>query len=124
MPARSASAASRRTRGSRSASRPRRVKLRAPRRQIRWDRAGRAALLVVLAAVAVLYIEHTLSYLATRSEANAQLTTEHRLMRENAALAAQAHSLTQPATIQRDARALGMVRVGERSYVVSGLSRR
>lgn len=79
---------------------------------------------MVLAAVAVLYVQHTLSYLATRSAADAQLATEHQLMRENAALAAHTRSLTQPATIQRDARALGMVRVGERSYVVSGLPRR
>lgn len=122
-PARTASAASRRARSTRgsSRSRPRRAALRGPRPQIRWDRAGRAALLVVLAVVAALYVERTLSYLTIRSQADSQLATVHQLTRENAALADRAKSLTQPATIARDARALGMARVGERSYVVSGL---
>ena len=79
-------------------------------------------MLVVLAVVAGLYVQHALSLLATRSQAERQLGVVQRLVHENAALAKQAQSLSDPATIQRDARALGMVRPGERPYVVTGLS--
>ena len=41
---------------------------------------------------------------------------------ERAAGRRAASSLTQPATIVRDARALGMVRPGERAYVITGHS--
>ena len=44
------------------------------------------------------------------------------LVRQNAALARQERSLSNPATIVRDARALGMVRPGERPYVITGHS--
>ena len=43
------------------------------------------------------------------------------LTQENANLAKQQRSLSDPATIVRDARALGMVRQGERPYVITGL---
>ena len=43
------------------------------------------------------------------------------LTRSNASLRAQQRSLSDPATILRDARALGMVRAGEHPYVVTGL---
>jgi cell division protein FtsB len=76
---------------------------------------------VVLGVVAGLYIQHALAYLSTRSQTDAQLTIVHRLTKENAALVAEQQSLNNPATIERDARALGMVRAGERPYVVSGL---
>ena len=43
-----------------------------PRLRIRWDRAGRVGLLVVLAVVVGLYAQHTLSYFSTRSQAPAR----------------------------------------------------
>jgi hypothetical protein len=100
---------------------PRRVALRAPSVRIRWDRVGRAGLLVVLAIVIGLYVQHTLSYLSTRSQAEHQQAIVQQLTRENAGLVKLQRSLTDPATIVRDARALGMVRQGERPYVISGL---
>src|SRR5437660_9361668 len=120
--ARSATAAPRRSRATtRSRPRPRRVAARGPSMRVRWDRVGRIGLLVVLAVVAGLYVRQGLSLLSTRSQAEQQLAIVHRLSRDNAALQKQQASLNDPATIERDARDLGMVRVGERPYVVTGL---
>ena len=91
--------------------------------RIRWDRVGRVCLLAVFAIVIGLYIQHALGYLADRSQADQQAAVARRLQRDNARLAAQQQSLNDPATITRAARALGMVRPGERPYVVTGLSR-
>src|SRR5436305_5415987 len=88
--------------------RPRRIERK--RARVRWDRVGRTGLLVVLAVVAALYAQHTLSYFSTRSQADAQLSIVHRLIKENASLAKQERALNDLATIERDARALGMVR--------------
>jgi cell division protein FtsB len=71
--------------------------------------------------VAALYVKQGLSLLSTHAQAAQQLTIVHRLQRENARLERQRASLNDPATIERDARALGMVRPGERPYVVTGL---
>jgi len=82
---------------------------------------GRTSLLIVLAVVAGLYIQHAIEYLTTRAQAHHQRAQVQRLARANAQLRAQQKSLNDPATIKRDARALGMVQSGERSYAVVGL---
>jgi cell division protein FtsB len=88
---------------------------------VRWDRVGRVGLLVVLCVVAGLYVQQGLAYLSVRSQANRQRAIVEQLKRSNASLRAQQRSLNDPATILRDARALGMVRVGEHPYEVTGL---
>lgn len=120
-PARSAAAVPRRHTRT-PPPKPRRVPLRAPRLRVRWDRAGRIGLLVVLAVVVGLYVQHTLAYLSIRAQASRQQGIVGRLERQNAALARQQTSLSDPATIVRDARRLGMVRPGERPYVITGLA--
>lgn len=87
---------------------------------VRWDRLGRVGLLLVLAVVLGLYVQHTLSYLSTRGQADRALATVQQLARDNHALEREQTSLTNPATIIRDARALGMVQAGERPYVITG----
>jgi cell division protein FtsB len=89
--------------------------------RVRWDRVGRVGLLVVLVVVAGLYVQHALAYLNTRAQADQQQAIVDRLTRQNARLSRQQKSLDDPATIQADARALGMVKAGERPYVVIGL---
>jgi cell division protein FtsB len=101
---------------------PRRVVLRGPKLRVRWDRAGRVGLLIVLGVVVGLYVQHTLSYMATRSQASHQEAIVDRLARQNASLARQQAALSQPGTIVQDARALGMVRPNERPYVITGHS--
>jgi cell division protein FtsB len=93
---------------------------RAPKLRVRWDRAGRAGLLVVLAVVVGLYAQHTLSYLQTRSQTGRQEALVDSLARQNANLLREQQSLNDPATIVRDARALGMVRPNERPYAIIG----
>src|SRR5450755_227198 len=123
-PARSAAAAPRPSRQPpRPRTGPRKMPHRASAMRVRWDRVGRVGLLVVLAAVMGLYAAHTLAYLSTRAEANRQSAVVHQLTLENAALLKQQRSLNDPATVQRDARALGMVLPGERPYVITGLSK-
>jgi cell division protein FtsB len=94
----------------------------APAPRIRWDRVGRLALLLVLLVVVGLYVQHALSYFAVRAQAAQQRAIVERLSKQNAQLASEQRSLTNPATIVRDARALGMVRVGEHPYVIIGSS--
>jgi cell division protein FtsB len=91
---------------------------------VRWDRVGRTGLLIVLVAVAGLYLQQGIDYLSTRSAANGARATAVQLARQNAVLQRQANALKNPVTIKRDARALGMVKSGERSYVVVGLPNR
>lgn len=119
-PARSTAAPRRHTRTSPRAARRRVTQRRRPLR-LRWERIGRVALLVVLAVVVGLYVQRTLTYLSVRSQAHQQEAIVLQLTRQNANLMRRQHALTNPATIQQDARALGMIRPGERSYAVTGL---
>jgi cell division protein FtsB len=91
------------------------------RGRVRWDRVGRVGLLVVLCVVAGLYVQQALAYLSVRAQASHQRAIVQELQRSNASLRAQQRSLNNPVTILRDARALGMVRVGEHPYEVTGL---
>ena len=89
--------------------------------RVRWDRLGRIALLVVLLVVAGLYVRQGLSLLSTHAHAQRELAIVQRLRRENAKLVRERNTLNDASTIERDARALGMVRPGEHPYVVTGL---
>jgi cell division protein FtsB len=78
-------------------------------------------LLVVLAVVLGLYVQQGLTYLSTRSQANQQAAIVQRLARQHRQLIRQQNSLNNPATIVKEARELGMVKAGERPFVVTGL---
>lgn len=75
----------------------------------------------MLAVVAGLYVQNAIEFLTTRLQADHQKANVQRLARENAALRKQQQSLSNPVTIEHDARVLGMVQAGERPYVVMGL---
>jgi cell division protein FtsB len=89
--------------------------------RVRWDRVGRVALLVTLAIVICLYIQPALSILRTWRAERQQASVVRQLIHSNASLRRQIKSLNDPATIVADARTLGMVRTGEKPYVVLGL---
>ena len=93
---------------------------RPPKLRVRWERVGRIGLLVVLTVVVGLYVEHTLSYVATRSQSERQQAIVTKLTRQNAQLAKETKALNTSSTIISQARALGMVRPNERPYVVTG----
>lgn len=78
---------------------------------------------MTLAIVVCLYIQPALSILKTWRAERQQASIVHQLLRSNASLARQVKSLNNPATIVTDARALGMVRPGEKPYVVLSLPR-
>jgi type II secretory pathway pseudopilin PulG len=82
---------------------------------------GRVTMLVVLAIVGVLYGEHIISLLGTRAQAQGERSIVRALARQNRALLAQQRALSDPSVIQLRARALGMVRAGERSYAITGV---
>ena len=118
-PARHATAAPRRQPRQPPRRRPRLIAPSA-RLRVRWERVGRVGLLVVLAVVVGLYVEHTLSYFSTRAQATQQQAIVNRLAHQNAGLARETKSLNDPQTIVSEARALGMVRPNERPYVIIG----
>ena len=91
---------------------------------IRWDRLARIALLTVLLLVAAIGVRGLASFMSTRAEGSQQLAIVQQLERQHSQLVAQDRALKQPSTVIRDARALGMVRVGEQPFVVTGLPRR
>jgi cell division protein FtsB len=82
---------------------------------------GRIALLVVLLVVVGLYFQQGVRLFSVRSQDKQQQRIVQQLSKENAALVREQKSLTNPATIEREARVLGMVRTGERPYVITGL---
>ena len=96
----------------------RRIPARPP---IRWDRIGRVALLCVLGLVLYLYIGPTRTWFSTWHESKQRATQLHALQTENAKLRARRDELRKPGTLEAEARAQGMVRAGEKGYVVRGL---
>ena len=89
--------------------------------RVRWDRVGRVALLLVLGLVLLLYVGPARSYVQTWRESKAKTRELHTLQAENQRLLARRRALREPASLEREARRLGMVRDGERSFVVRGL---
>lgn len=91
--------------------------------RVRWDRIGRLALLLVLLALVYLYAGAARSYWATLEVGKEKRAEVQRLERENARLRARKRALGQASTLETEARKLGMIRPGERPYVVHNLPR-
>ena len=89
--------------------------------RIRWDRLGRWALLLVFAGVLYLYVGPTRAWLSAYEEAGAKRAEVASLKAHNEELRAERKRLRSADAIEREARRLGMVRAGERAYVVEGL---
>jgi cell division protein FtsB len=90
---------------------------------VRWDRVGRVALLLLLGVVLLLYVNPAINYFRTWQAANTKHDEVSRLQAENKRLRARKAALTQQATLVHEARALGMVKPGERAYLIRGLPR-
>jgi cell division protein FtsB len=91
--------------------------------RIRWDRVGRIALLCVLVGMAYLYVGPTLSWIETYKEAGERRAEVAALKVHNRELRQRRDQLKRPGTLEREARLRGMVRAGERAYVVQNLPR-
>ena len=100
-----------------AATRKRRVRARS-RGRVRWDRLGRLALLGVLVVILGLYISPAKHWVEQSSTSKAQKQELQTLNQENAALKRRLRGLRDPATLENEARRLGMVKEGERSYVI------
>jgi cell division protein FtsB len=91
---------------------------------IRWDRLGRVGLLTLLGIILLLYISPAKHWFEQSRTASAQAEELQHLEAENARLAKRAALLKNPDTLEQEARKLGMVRVGERSYVIENPPKR
>jgi cell division protein FtsB len=90
--------------------------------RVRWDRIARCTLLVVLVGVLFLYIGPARSYLSTYHRAQAARSQVAALERQNRSLKAERRALRSPLAVDRTARRLGMIKAGERPFVVRGLT--
>lgn len=88
---------------------------------IRLDRVTRVALLGVAVVVLALYVGPLLSFISTNREAGERRAHVEELRKENRELRARRAALKHPGALEQEARRLGMVRPGERAYVLRGL---
>jgi cell division protein FtsB len=91
---------------------------------IRWDRVARAALLGTLGVVLLLYISPLHRWVTQRGLANQQNQELQQLQKQNTQLRSHIKLLHDPTALEAEARKLGMVRRGEREYVVRNLPKR
>jgi cell division protein FtsB len=89
--------------------------------RIRWDRLGRWALLFVLALIVYLYVGPARTWVSTWQEARSKRQEVAALRAQNERLRARRDDLRRASSLEREARRLGMVKAGERAYIVEGL---
>ena len=81
------------------------------------------ALLAVLGAILLLYVSPTKHWIEQSGTAGEQRRELSELMSENRQLKRRVRELRSPGALEREARRLGMVRKGERSYVIENLDK-
>ena len=94
------------------------------RSTIRWDRVGRFGLAAMLGVILLLYISPAKHWIEQSQTADEQNTELRDLTREHRRLVRQVRTLDSPGALEREARRLGMVREGERAYVIENLPSR
>jgi cell division protein FtsB len=77
----------------------------------------------VLALIAYLYFGPARDWISTYREADVKRAEVAALQAENRELRKRKRDFQQPQALEREARKLGMVKAGERAYVVRGLPR-
>jgi cell division protein FtsB len=95
----------------------------AARPNIRWDRLSRVFLLGVLSVILLMYVSPLTRWVTQKGTAQADTAELHQLETTNAGLKARLKSLQSPQALELRARALGMVKQGERSFVIENLPR-
>jgi cell division protein FtsB len=88
---------------------------------IRWDRLGRVALLGTLVVILFSYASPARQWIKQSDTAGHQKQELSELSKENRGLKQRLRALRDPGALEREARRLGMVRAGERSYVIENL---
>ena len=87
---------------------------------IHWHRVGRLALLFVLGVILLLYIRPVVHWVQQRTTAEHSRQDLRRLQGEHDRLQTRLRSLSGPGALERNARSMGMVKQGERAYVIEG----
>ncbi|HYJ22753.1 MAG TPA: septum formation initiator family protein [Solirubrobacterales bacterium] len=105
----------------RPAARRRRPAARSGASRVNWDRVGRIALTLVLAAVLYSYLNPAIDFVRTYTATTAAKAQQHELQRENTRLHQRIQSTDDPIVVERMARAQGMVAEGETPVTVRGL---
>ena len=86
--------------------------------RIRWDRVGRWTLICVFALVIYLYIGPARNWVSTYAEAKRKRQDVAALRAENKRLQERRQRLARPGAVELEARALGLVKGGEKLYVI------
>ena len=120
MPAASASQAASRRRSGSARKGSRGASLQAAAR-VRWDRLGRLAMLLVLFALVFLYLGTGLHMFSTWRQSNRTGARVAAMEREHRKLLGEHNQLSSQSNLEVHARALGMQRSDEQTYVVGNL---
>src|SRR5918996_230028 len=88
------------------------------RSRIHWDKLGRVALVIVLFAILVSYVNPVVNFVDAWRDSRAERSSLAELKGENRKPRERLGGLDAPDAAERAARKLGMVAEGERSYVV------
>ena len=88
---------------------------------IRWDRLGRVALLITLIVIVFSYLSPARHWLQQSGTSKRQKQELSDLSAQKIKLQRRLRALRDPGALEREARHLGMVRVGERAYVIENL---
>lgn len=104
----------------RPAARKRRPAARVGPSRIKWDRVGRIALTLVLAAVLYSYLNPAIDFVKTYTGTTAAKAKRLELLKENQQLHRKIQNSDDPLVIQQQARAQGMVQEGEQPLVARG----
>ena len=88
--------------------------------RVDWDRFGRVALVIVLFVVVILYVNPVSSFLDAYKERKAEESRLAEVKAEHSALSKQTGAFEDPDAAELEAKKLGMVGAGERSYVIRG----
>ena len=88
---------------------------------MRWDRLGRLALLFLLVALLYLYLSAGIHMLSKWSQDGRTSAAVVALKHEHAQLLAQHEVLARQATLEAEARQLGMIKPGEQPFIATGL---
>jgi cell division protein FtsL len=89
--------------------------------RVRWDRLGRIAMLFVLVALLFLYLSTGLHMLSTWQQSRHTDARVAQMQAEHKRLIAEHNRLSSQSNMEQSARALGMQRPDEQTYIIGGL---
>jgi hypothetical protein len=89
--------------------------------RVRWDRLGRAAMLCVSAALVYLYLSAGVHMFSTWRQAKHDSAVVATMRHEHALLLRRHATFSKQATLEDEARRLGMMKKGEQPYLVGSL---